>query len=198
MGLDTTAVIDAAATKWNFIRFSPGMVGGHCIPVDPYYLVHKAQELDYHPQVILAGRAINDWMPHHIAMLTIKALNEAGKVIKGSRVLIMGLTYKENVPDTREAPVIEMIKTLKEFGITLFGYDPLLNQDEIAQFGIKPLNILKNGMDGVIITVAHDKFTEISLNRIKEMMEENPVLIDVRRLYDGIQAAELGIHYVTL
>ncbi|HOT03965.1 MAG TPA: nucleotide sugar dehydrogenase, partial [Methanolinea sp.] len=92
MGLDTRAVVDAAATKWNFIRFSPGLVGGHCIPVDPYYLVHKAQELGYHPQVILAGRAINDSMPEHVAMLTIKGLNEAGKVIKGSKVLIMGLT----------------------------------------------------------------------------------------------------------
>lgn len=198
MGLDTKEVVDAAATKWNFIRFSPGMVGGHCIPVDPYYLVHKALEFDYSPQVILAGRAINDSMPHHVAMLTIKGLNESGKVIKGSKVLIMGLTYKENVPDTRETPVMEMIKTLKEFGISLFGYDPLLNQDEIAHFGIHPLDDLQDGMDGVVITVAHDYFRNISLDRIKEMMKENPVLVDVRRFYDGRQAADLGIYYVTL
>jgi len=102
MGLDTKAVLEAASTKWNFHRYSPGLVGGHCIPVDPYYLVYKAKELGYHPQVILAGRAINDYMPKHVAEMAIKGLNEAGKVIKGSKVLIMGLTYKENVPDTRE------------------------------------------------------------------------------------------------
>jgi len=104
MNLDTKAILDAASTKWNFIRFSPGLVGGHCIPVDPYYLVYKANELGYHAQVILAGRAINDFMPRHIAQLTIKSLNEADKIIKGSKVLIMGLTFKENVDDTRETP----------------------------------------------------------------------------------------------
>jgi len=105
MGLDTKSVLEAATTKWNFHRYSPGLVGGHCIPVDPYYLVYKAKELGYHPQVILAGRAINDYMPKHVAEMAIKGLNEVGKVIKGSKVLIMGLTYKENVPDTRESPV---------------------------------------------------------------------------------------------
>lgn len=98
MSLDTKAVLDAAATKWNFHRYSPGLVGGHCIPVDPYYLVYKAKELGYHPQVILAGRAINDYMPKHVAEMAVKGLNEVGKVIKGSKVLILGLTYKENVP----------------------------------------------------------------------------------------------------
>ena len=109
MGLDTKSVLDAAGTKWNFQPYKPGLVGGHCIPVDPYYLVYKAQELGYHPQVILAGRAINDYMPKHVAEMAIKGLNEVGKVIKGSKVLIMGLTYKENVPDTRESPVREMV-----------------------------------------------------------------------------------------
>ncbi|MDI6886936.1 MAG: nucleotide sugar dehydrogenase, partial [archaeon] len=101
MELNTKDVLDAASTKWNFHRYSPGLVGGHCIPVDPYYLVYKAKELGYHPQVILAGRAINDYMPTHVVEIAIKALNEAGKVIKGSKVLIMGLTYKENVADIR-------------------------------------------------------------------------------------------------
>ena len=105
MGLDTGAVLDAAGTKWNFHRYTPGLVGGHCIPVDPYYLVHKAEELGHHPPVILAGRAINDSMPGYVALVAIKGLNGVGKVIKGSKVLIMGLTYKENVPDTRESPV---------------------------------------------------------------------------------------------
>jgi len=104
MGLDTTAVLEAAGTKWNFHPYTPGLVGGHCIPVDPYYLVYNAKELDYHPQVILAGRAINDYMPKHVVEMAIKDLNEVGKVIKGSKVLIMGLTYKENVPDTKNRP----------------------------------------------------------------------------------------------
>ena len=121
MGLDTKAVLEAASTKWNFHRYSPGLVGGHCIPVDPYYLVYKAKELGYHPQVILAGRAINDYMPKHVAEMAIKGLNEVGKVIKGSKVLIMGLTYKENVPDTRESPVREMVKELKEFGVNVYS-----------------------------------------------------------------------------
>ena len=131
MGLDTKAVLEAASTKWNFHRYSPGLVGGHCIPVDPYYLVYKAKELGYHPQVILAGRAINDYMPKHVAEMAIKGLNEVGKVIKGSKVLIMGLTYKENVPDTRESPVREMVKELKEFGIEVYGYDPLLSREKL-------------------------------------------------------------------
>ena len=137
MGLDTKAVLEAASTKWNFHRYSPGLVGGHCIPVDPYYLVYKAKELGYHPQVILAGRAINDYMPKHVAEMAIKSLNEVGKVIKGSKVLIMGLTYKENVPDTRESPVREMVKELKEFGVNVYGYDPLLSKEEIEAFGVK-------------------------------------------------------------
>jgi len=107
--------------KWNFHRYTPGLVGGHCIPVDPYYLVHKAEELEVHPQVILAGRAINDSMPGYVALMAIKGLNDAGKVIKGSKVLIMGLTYKENVPDTRESPVREIVRVLEEFGVVVYG-----------------------------------------------------------------------------
>jgi len=198
MGLDTKAVIDAAATKWNFIRFSPGLVGGHCIPVDPYYLVHKAQELGYHPQVILAGRAINDYMPEHVAMLTIRALNEAGKVIKGSKVLVMGLTYKENVPDTRETPVVEMIRVLKEFGVEVYGYDPLLSPAEIEGFGVEPVDGLKDGMDALVVAVAHDEFREISLEEIAGSMGEAPVVVDVRGVYDGSEAEGLGIRYVRL
>jgi len=198
MGLDTKAVVDAAATKWNFIRFSPGLVGGHCIPVDPYYLVYKAQELGYHPQVILAGRAINDYMPEHVAMLTIRALNEAGKVIKGSKVLVMGLTYKENVPDTRETPVVEMIRVLKEFGVEVYGYDPLLSPAEIQGFGVEPVDGLKDGMDAVVVAVAHREFKDLSLEEIAGSMGEGPVVVDVRGMYEGSQAEELGIRYVRL
>ncbi|MCQ8893259.1 MAG: nucleotide sugar dehydrogenase [Methanolinea sp.] len=198
MGLDTKAVIDAAATKWNFIRFSPGLVGGHCIPVDPYYLVHKAQELGYHPQVILAGRAINDYMPEHVAMLTIKGLNEVGKVIKGSKVLIMGLTYKENVPDTRETLVVEMIRVLKEFGVEVYGYDPLLSIDEVAGFGVEPVDGLREGMDAVVVTVGHREFGGISLEEIAGSMRGRPVVVDVRGVYGEEEAMRLGIHYLIL
>ena len=112
---------EAAGTKWNFHRYSPGLVGGHCIPVDPYYLVHRAEELGYHPQVILAGRAINDSMPAHVAGMMIRGLNEAGKVIKGSKVLIMGLTYKENVADIRESPARGIVEGLSDFGVDVYG-----------------------------------------------------------------------------
>jgi len=198
IGLDTKEVLDAASTKWNFIRFSPGLVGGHCIPVDPYYLVYKARELGYHSQVILAGRSINDYMPKHVALLAIKALNQAGKVMKDSKVLIMGLTYKENVPDTRESPVSQMVKELKEFGMELFGYDPLLTSREIERFGVKPVEGLSVKTDCVIIAVAHEQFKAITLDVLKTASKENPVLIDVRRMFDEQEAKKKGFLYYTL
>jgi len=195
MGLDTKAVLEAASTKWNFHRYSPGLVGGHCIPVDPYYLVYKAKELGYHPQVILAGRAINDYMPKHVAEMAIKSLNEVGKVIKGSKVLIMGLTYKENVPDTRESPVREMVKELKEFGVNVYGYDPLLSKEEIEAFGVNALDDFNVIMDCVIVAVAHDEFKKMELDDIKKFMNDKPVLIDVRGMFDEEEAKEKGFYY---
>jgi len=156
MGLNTKDVLAAAGTKWNFHKYTPGLVGGHCIPVDPYYLVYKARELGHHPQVILAGRAVNDYMPRHVAEMAIKGLNDAGKVIKGSKVLIMGLTYKENVPDTRESPAREMVKALLEYRVDVYGYDPLLSRREIEGFGVKVLDGVKP--DCVILAVAHEEF----------------------------------------
>jgi len=184
MGLDTTAVLDAASTKWNFNRYSPGLVGGHCIPVDPYYLVYTAKELGYHPQVILSGRSVNDYMPMHIVDLTIKALNDAGRVINGSKVLIMGLTFKENVEDTRESPVRGIIEGLQDFRCDLYGYDPLLSAEKIADFGVKVVHNLGDvKVDCVVITVAHDAFKKIGLDELKTIMEEKPILIDVRGLF---------------
>ena len=198
MKLDTKAILDAASTKWNFVRFSPGLVGGHCIPVDPYYLVFKANELGYHPQVILAGRAINDYMPKHVTELTIKSLNEAGKVIKGSKVLLMGLTFKENVDDTRETPVKEIIKELKEFQCEIIGYDPMLTKEDISKFGIRPIENLNDiKVDCIIITVVHDSFKNISLEKLKECMKSNPILIDVRG-YFGEEAKKTDLIYRTL
>jgi len=196
MGLSTRDVIETAATKWNFHRYYPGLVGGHCIPVDPYYLVHKAEELDYHPKVILAGRAINDYMPKHVAEITIKALNNAEKVIKRSKVLIMGLTYKENVRDTRESPARVIIKELKEYGVAVFGYDPFV-EDIKAEFGIEAIADIKNAsnIDCIILAVAHDVFKEITLRELKEIMNESPILVDVRGFFYGREAKDKGFYY---
>ena len=209
MGLNTKSVLEAAGTKWNFQPYKPGLVGGHCIPVDPYYLVYKAKELGYHPQVILAGRAINDYMPKHVAEMAIKGLNEVGKVIKGSKVLIMGLTYKENVADTRESPVREMVKELKEFSVDVYGYDPLLSKEETEAFGVKVLDFSfstgflfskkkKCKVDCVIVAVAHEEFKKINLKDMKELMNNAPVLIDVRGMFDEEDAKGLEFYYKTL
>ena len=195
MGLDTQAVLDAAGTKWNFHPYRPGLVGGHCIPVDPYYLVMKAEEIGYHPQVILAGRAINDSMPKHVADMAIRGLNEVGKVIRGSKVLIMGLTYKEDVPDTRESPVEEIIHQLKEFKVDVYGYDPLLPDEVIARFGAKPLPLLDVKVDAVIIAVAHSQFKAMPVEKIRGLMKDHPVLIDVRGMVSGIGADKAGMYY---
>lgn len=199
MGLETSAVLDAAGTKWNFHHYSPGLVGGHCIPVDPYYLVYKAKELDYHPQVILAGRAINDYMPKYVAEMAIKGLNDVGKLIKGSKVLIMGLTYKENVPDTRESPVREMVKELEDFGVDVYGYDPLLTDEEIEMLGVKTIKDLESvKVDAMIITVAHKEFRKMKLEDLMRMMNDRPVVIDVRGMFDGKDAGGKGVYYKKL
>lgn len=199
MGLSTSDILDAAATKWNFHRYSPGLVGGHCIPVDPYYLVYKAKDLGYHPQVILAGRAINDYMPQHVAQMVVKGLNDVGRVIKNSRVLIMGLTYKENVADSRETPAKGIIKELKGYGVELLGYDPLLSSIE-SEFGIKAISNLEEleGVDCIVITVGHDAFRQTTLSDLKALMNPDPVLIDVRRFFNETEAERMGFYYKSL
>jgi UDP-N-acetyl-D-glucosamine/UDP-N-acetyl-D-galactosamine dehydrogenase len=198
LGIDTEEVLKAASTKWNFHTYRPGMVGGHCIPVDPYYLVQKAKEVGYHPQVILAGRSINDSMPKYVAEMAVKGLNKVGKTIKGSNVLIMGLTYKEDVADIRESPVENMVRELKEYEVNVYGYDPLLPDSVIAHFGAKPLPQLDKKMDAVIIAVAHKPFREMTIKEIQGLMDKNPVLIDVRGMFDQNQAKKNGIHYKKL
>jgi len=203
MNLSTRDVLDAAATKWNFHRYLPGLVGGHCIPVDPYYLVYKSRELGYQPRVILAGRAINDYMPEYIVEMTIEALKNVGKAVKGSRVLIMGLTYKEDVADTRENPVKVIMKELEEYGVEVVGFDPLLDAKEFAgEFNIKLLNNLEEvkeeKVDGIILAVAHASFSRLSLADLKEMQNSNPILIDVRGVFDTGKARETGFYYKTL
>jgi UDPglucose 6-dehydrogenase/UDP-N-acetyl-D-galactosamine dehydrogenase len=203
MGLSSKDVLSAAATKWNFHRYSPGLVGGHCIPVVPYYLVHKAKELGYHPQVILAGRAINDYMPKYVAQMAIRALNEVGKTIKGSEVLILGLTYKEDVPDARETPVKELIRELKEYKAQVFGLDPLLETADMeTAFAIPSFQSLEEArghkFDCIILSVAHSYFRSLSLGNLKEMQNANPILIDVRGVFDAEKAQKAGLYYATL
>jgi len=196
MDLSTKDVLNAAATKWNFQHYHPGLVGGHCIPVDSHYLVYKSRELGYHPQVILTGRAINDNMPKYVAEMTIKALNDVGKAIKGSKVLIMGLTYKENVPDTREAPAKEIIKELRGYGIEIYGYDPLLDDAE-GEFEIKTVKNLGEipKIDAIILAVAHYAFQDITLGELKSITKAEPVLIDIQRLLNETEAEEKGFYY---
>jgi len=195
LGIDTEEVLKAAGTKWNFHHYRPGLVGGHCIPVDPYYLVKKAKEVGYHPQVILAGRGINDSMPKYVANLAVKGLNKVGKKIKGSNVLIMGLTYKEDVADIRESPVEEMVHELKEYEVNVYGYDPLLSDSVIKQFGAQPLPGLDKKMDAVIIAVAHAAFRDMTIEEMRKIMNEKPVLIDVRGMVDRNLAEQIGIYY---
>jgi UDP-N-acetyl-D-glucosamine/UDP-N-acetyl-D-galactosamine dehydrogenase len=203
MGLDTQEVLEAAATKWNFNRYSPGLVGGHCIPVDPYYLVYKAKELGFHPRVILAGRAVNDGMPKYIAELAVKALNSTGKAIKGSKVVIMGLTYKENVPDTRETPVRGIIEELAQYQVNVYGHDPLLTSEEINQtFNITALNTIEEveeiKPDCLIITVGHNEFKKLTPQDLAKITACNQVLIDVRRIFNREEAQKAGFIYRTL
>jgi UDPglucose 6-dehydrogenase/UDP-N-acetyl-D-galactosamine dehydrogenase len=199
MGLSTKDVLDAAATKWNFHRYSPGLVGGHCIPVDPYYLVYKAKALGYDPQVILAGRAINDYMPKHVAGVAVKALNNVGKVIKGSRVLIMGLTYKENVADIRETPAKDMIEGLRQYGVETLGYDPQLDNIE-EEFKIEAVLDFEEApkVDCIIVAVAHDAFQKITLDKLRSIMNDKPILIDVNGLFSREEAVKRGFYYTSL
>lgn len=192
MGLNTRDVLEAAGTKWNFHRYTPGLVGGHCIPVDPYYLVYKARELGYHPQVILSGRAVNDYMPKHVAEMTIKGLNKASKVIKGSKVLILGLTYKENVPDTRESPAREIIQVLKEFETDVYGYDPLLSRDAIEGFGVKALDKLSDvEPDAIIIAVPHEQFKAQLQGYIDKELKRCQVIVDVKGIFRDSRSVTL-------
>ncbi|HXW99250.1 MAG TPA: nucleotide sugar dehydrogenase [Methanomicrobiales archaeon] len=198
LGLDTREVLAAAGTKWNFLPFTPGLVGGHCIPVDPYYLVASAQERGYHPQVILAGRAINDSMPAYVARMAVRGLNDAGKVIRGSRVLVMGLTYKENVPDIRESPAEGIVKELEDFGVEVYGHDPLVPDSVLDRFGVRHWDGGKGFFDAIIITVAHEEFRRMALPEIRDLFSGQPVLVDVRGMVDAEAARSLGISYQRL
>lgn len=182
MSIDTNAVLEAAGTKWNFLNFRPGLVGGHCIGVDPYYLTHKAQELGFHPEMILAGRRINDNMGKYAAGEIIKLMIKSDVKISDAKILVLGLTFKENCPDIRNSRVIDVINELKEFGCRVDVYDPWVSADEVQrEYSITPLESYDAcGYDCVVIAVAHDKFKGINL--------DGALVYDIKNIYPKADA----------
>lgn len=198
MGLDTTAVLDAAKTKWNFLPFHPGLVGGHCIGVDPYYLTFKAQAIGYHPEVILSGRRINDNMGSYISDNTIKQLIISGRSVKKSAVLILGLTFKENVRDIRNTRVIDIYHKLKEYGLAVSIHDPLADPREVKkEYNLSLISRPeeRSPFDAVILSVKHSAYRRYSLNYLKKICTRPPVLIDIKALYDKARAEKSGFVY---
>ncbi|MDB4171630.1 nucleotide sugar dehydrogenase [Polaribacter sp.] len=169
VGVDTQDVLDAAGTKWNFLKYKPGLVGGHCISVDPYYLAYKAENLGYHPEVILSGRRVNDNMSTFVANKMIKLLIKAGKQIMGSKILILGVTFKENCPDIRNSKVADVYHELKEFGLQVDAYDYEADPVEVKQeYGIALLEAINHRYDGILLAVSHTKFSMINIESIKK------------------------------
>lgn len=182
MDIDTEDVLEAAGTKWNFLPFRPGLVGGHCIGVDPYYLTHKAQAVGHNPEIILAGRRLNDSMGEYIASQLVKAMLRNSKNIQDARVLILGLTFKENTPDIRNTRVVDIIAELEDYGIDVDAYDPWADAAEVKhEYGIDLISEPKpNVYDAVIVAVAHDQFTKIDPNEIRNLCKGNSIVYDLK------------------
>ena len=187
LGLDTLEVLKAAGTKWNFLPFRPGLVGGHCIGVDPYYLTHKAELLGYHPQVILAGRRINDGMGAHIARKAIQQMIHAGRNIKGARVNVLGLTFKENCPDIRNSKVADILAELREFGVEVHVHDPMASaEDALHEYGVK----LRSwdelpAADALILAVSHRKYLEMPMAELQRKIVRGGCVLDVKSVLDA-------------
>lgn len=186
MGIDTNDVLEAAGTKWNFLKFKPGLVGGHCIGVDPYYLTHKAEKLGYIPQVILSGRRINDGMGKFIAQRCVKEMILAGKCVSGSTVTVLGLTFKEDCPDLRNSKVADIIDELKSYGITVQVHDPLADADEaFHEYGVTLTEMPElKPADAIVVAVAHGEYRAMSPESLIAMEKPDPVLIDVKGICD--------------
>ena len=199
MGIDTKAVLEAAGTKWNFLKFYPGLVGGHCIGVDPYYLTYKAEMLGYHSQVILAGRRINDDMGKYVAENCVKKLIAADKAVKGAKVAILGFTFKENCPDTRNTKVIDIVNELKEYGIKPIVADPQADAEEAKRlYGIEFVDLSEiRGMDAVVLAVAHNEFKQtLSLEKINCLFGDGRrVLLDIKGVFKRKECDAAGISY---
>jgi UDP-N-acetyl-D-galactosamine dehydrogenase len=183
IGIDTSDVLDAAGTKWNFLKYKPGLVGGHCIGVDPYYLAHKAESLGYHPQVILSGRRVNDNMGMFVANKLIKLLTAKDYVISKSNVLVLGITFKENCPDIRNSKVIDIIKELQQFNVNVDVYDPHADKHEVSEeYGITLIHKINKTYCGIILAVAHNEFLGLDLNQLKE--SNSSIIFDTKAFLD--------------
>ncbi len=183
MGIDTNDVLEAAGTKWNFLPFKPGLVGGHCIGVDPYYLAQRAQEFGYHPEIILAGRRLNDSMGQYVASEVIKLMVQHDIRIKGANVLVLGITFKENCPDVRNTKAVDVIRNLQDFGTEVTIYDPWVNPEEVQhEYGLHTISELPNTTyDAIVLTVAHKEYLDLDL---KSLIKPNGVLYDVKGIVE--------------
>jgi len=198
MDIDTLEVLEAAGTKWNFLPFRPGLVGGHCIGVDPYYLTYKAESIGYHPEMILAGRRINDNMGKYIAERTIKILINAGRPVRNARVAVLGLTFKENIPDLRNTRVIDIITELKDYGVHVLVHDPMADPAEVNHYyglTVTPVQDIQE-VDAVIVAVAHEAYQHLGLAGMSGLCRSGrPIVVDVKAIFDPEEARRLGIHY---
>ena len=198
MGINTTEVLAAAGTKWNFLPFQPGLVGGHCIGVDPYYLTFKADSLGYHPEMILAGRRVNDGMGKYIAEKTVKLLIKRGGSVKGAKVALLGITFKEDVPDLRNTRAVDIADELKEYGVHVLVHDPLADADEAKHYyglDLTSMDAIK-GVDAVVVAVMHRSYREMGLEGIAGLCaDETPIVVDVKSSLDENQAQAIGIVY---
>jgi len=198
IGIDTKEVLQAAGTKWNFLSFEPGLVGGHCIGVDPYYLTFKSESLGYHPEMILAGRRINDNMGKYIAERTVKVLIRSGKQVRDSKVGILGITFKENVPDLRNTKVVDTVRELMDYGIEIHVHDPLADPEEARQYygiDLKPFENLA-GVDAVIVAVKHDAYLKLGLSEIGRLCRNHKaVVIDIKGAFSPEEAEKSNILY---
>lgn len=196
LNIDTIEVLEAAGTKWNFLPFRPGMVGGHCIGVDPYYLTHKAEQVGYHPQIITSGRRMNDNMPRYGARNVIRLMLTNGIDVSNSKVGVMGVTFKEDCPDIRNSKVFDLINELNFWGVNVVATDPYADHQEVKQeFGIDlyPINNLSS-LDAIIVAVSHKAYREIELKEIRKKLKPNkPVLADLKSIYDKNEATKLGM-----
>ena len=195
VGIDTTEVLEAAGTKWNFLKFKPGLVGGHCIGVDPYYLTHKAEMLGYHPQVILAGRRINDGMGKYIAEQTVKQMIEAGSYIKGAKVNVLGLTFKEDCADLRNSKVVDIINELRSYGAEVFVHDPAADAAEaLHEYGVTlhAWDKLPRA-DAIVAAVAHKSYRQLSVEDIGRRLVKGGTFIDVKAGFDEAALRGAGL-----
>jgi UDP-N-acetyl-D-galactosamine dehydrogenase len=189
MGIDTEAVLEAAGTKWNFLPFRPGLVGGHCIGVDPYYLTHKAQSIGYHPEIILAGRRLNDSMGSYVVTQLVKRMTQQGIQVKGAKILVMGLTFKENCPDLRNTRVVDIVHELLEYHALVDVYDPWVDIKEAEhEYAITPVTQLKPAVyDAVVIAVAHGQFVKMGINQIRALCKPAHLVYDLKYLFPAEQ-----------